>query len=65
MKIGFPILGLNNNNNNTSSGKKWPPTLLSHDMDRIENDESYNSSIVACVFIAAVNVFTKPRCLAT
>jgi prolyl-tRNA synthetase len=28
-------------------------------MDRIENDASNSSSIVACLFIAAVNVFTE------
>jgi hypothetical protein len=35
-----------------------------YDMDRIENDASNNSSIVACVFDAAVT-FLLSRCLAT
>jgi hypothetical protein len=29
-------------------------------MDRIENDASNNSCIVACVFVAAVTIFTEP-----
>jgi hypothetical protein len=36
-----------------------PQTLLWYHTDRIEND-AYNNSIVACVFVAAVKFFTKP-----
>jgi hypothetical protein len=36
----------------------------SYDTDRIENDVSNNSSIVACVFVAAVT-FLPSRYLAT
>jgi hypothetical protein len=35
-----------------------------YDMDRIENDASNNSSIVACVFVAAVTILLR-HCLAT
>jgi hypothetical protein len=38
--------------------------LIAHDTDLIENDASNNSSIFACVFVAAVK-FLQNRCLAT
>jgi hypothetical protein len=39
------------------------PTFLGYDTDRLDNDASNNSSIVACVFIAAV-IFQPSSCLA-
>jgi hypothetical protein len=38
--------------------------LFLYDTDRIENDASNSSSIVACVFLAAVT-FLPSRCIAT
>jgi hypothetical protein len=37
--------------------------ILSHEMDRIENDGSKNPSTVACIFVAAVT-FLPSLCLA-
>jgi hypothetical protein len=37
--------------------------ILLYDTDRIENDASNNSSIVACVFVVAIT-FLPSRCLA-
>jgi hypothetical protein len=45
-----------------SCGKNESPTFLWYDTDRIENNESNNSSIVMCVFVAAVT-FLPSRCL--
>jgi hypothetical protein len=46
------------------SGKNQSPTFPWYDTDFIEDDAPNNSSIVACVFIAAV-MFLPSRCLAT
>jgi hypothetical protein len=45
-----------------SSGKNLSPVFLRYDTGRIENDASNNSSIVACVFVAAVT-FLPSHCL--
>jgi hypothetical protein len=56
------LLHVNNYN------KKFSEELIAYfpwyDTDRIENDVSNNSSIVACVFVIAVT-FLPGRCLAT
>jgi hypothetical protein len=49
--------------NKHKGGHTDPQTLLSYDKDRIENDASNNSSIVAYVYVAAVT-FLSNRCLA-
>jgi hypothetical protein len=52
----------------TEKNKKFWDELIAYfpwyDTDRIENDVSNNSSIVACVFVAAAT-FLPSRCLAT
>jgi hypothetical protein len=50
--------------NTWSSGKNWSPTFVWYDTGHIENNESNNSYIVACVFVTAVK-FLPSRCLAT
>jgi hypothetical protein len=47
-----------------SSGKNYSSIFPWYDTDLIEKDTSNNSSIVACVFVAAV-MFLQSRCLAT
>jgi hypothetical protein len=42
-----------------SSGKNLSATFLRYDTDRIENNASNISSILACVFLTAVDVFTE------
>jgi hypothetical protein len=53
-------------NNHKIHNNKWitSRTFLWYDTNRIENDAFNNSSIVACVFVAAVTSLPS-RCLAT
>jgi hypothetical protein len=56
-----------NSEENVLNKKFWEeliPYFPWYDTDRIENDASNNSSIVACVFVATVT-FSPSRCLAT
>jgi intracellular sulfur oxidation DsrE/DsrF family protein len=45
---------------NKKFGEELIAYFLSKDKNHIENDASNNSSIVACVFVAAVTFFTEP-----